>query len=62
MHAFLVSTEQDTTVDSGTIELLQNRNIRGRRPHRGADFQSAYVSKILYIEKKESVPLGGVEQ
>ena len=33
----------------------------GRGPRRGGvDFRGGYVSKILYVETKESGPLGGV--
>ena len=34
--------------------------VGGRRPRRGAlDSRGNYVSKILYVEMKESGPLGG---
>ena len=32
--------------------------VGGRRPLGGADSQGGYVSKILYVETKESGPLG----
>ena len=31
----------------------------GRGPRRGVDPRGGYVSKILYVETKESGPLGG---
>ena len=35
----------------------------GRRPRRGRiDSRGSYVSKILYVETKESGPLGGVRR
>ena len=48
----MVHTCSFTVVDPGFP-------IGGHQPHRGADSQGSSVLKILYVEMKESGPLGG---